>query len=64
MIGLTFQVRDKQCSVTAQGSGTVVASLKARRRTNVTAAWPRFSLDPRVDSISVAHRLQLTICVG
>lgn len=46
------------------GKGTTISLLQGIRRTNVTGAWPRFTLDPRVDAISTPHRLQLSICIG
>ncbi|KAM3964840.1 thioester-containing protein 1 allele R1 [Aphomia sociella] len=51
-------------SAVAEGSGIAVLGLSAKGNTNVTAAWPRYTLDPRVDQVSTSYRLQLSICVG
>ncbi|XP_077291239.1 CD109 antigen-like isoform X2 [Arctopsyche grandis] len=58
------QVRGNECKVTGNGQGVALSLLQGIRRTNVTGAWPRFTLDPRVDAISTPHRLQLSICMG
>lgn len=47
-----------------EGRGVALLGLAARARTNVTAPWPRYTLDPRVDHTSTSHRLQLSICYG
>ncbi|KAJ2953639.1 hypothetical protein O0L34_g1251 [Tuta absoluta] len=47
-----------------EGRGVAVVGLSAKGNTNVTAAWPRYTLDPRVDQVSTKDRLQLSICVG
>ncbi|XP_049864919.1 CD109 antigen-like isoform X2 [Pectinophora gossypiella] len=47
-----------------EGRGVAVVGLSAKGSTNVTAAWPRYTLDPRVDQVSTKYRLQLSICVG
>ncbi|XP_072936646.1 thioester-containing protein 1 allele S3-like isoform X2 [Epargyreus clarus] len=47
-----------------EGRGVALLGLWARGATNVTAAWPRYTLDPRVDHVSTAARLQLSVCVG
>lgn len=47
-----------------EGRGLAVVGLEAKGSTNVTAPWPRFNLDPRVDQVSTKDRLQLSICTG
>ncbi|KPJ15105.1 CD109 antigen [Papilio machaon] len=51
-------------SAVTEGRGVALLGLSARGASNVTAAWPRYTLDPRVDRVSTEHRLQLSICVG
>ncbi|XP_026329682.1 CD109 antigen-like isoform X2 [Hyposmocoma kahamanoa] len=47
-----------------EGRGIAIVGLSAKGSTNVTAAWPRYTLDPRVDQVSTKYRLQLSICAG
>ncbi|XP_026487589.2 thioester-containing protein 1 allele S3-like [Vanessa tameamea] len=54
----------RNASATTEGRGVCAVGLTARGRTNVTGAWPRYTLDPRVDQVSTRHRLQLSVCVG
>ncbi|XP_013188878.2 C3 and PZP-like alpha-2-macroglobulin domain-containing protein 8 [Amyelois transitella] len=54
----------RSASGVTEGRGAGVLGLWARGDTNVTAAWPRFTLDPRVDQVSTTYRLQLSICIG
>ncbi|CAK1549918.1 unnamed protein product [Leptosia nina] len=54
----------RSASTTTEGRGIAVVGLTAIGSTNVTAAWPRYTLDPRVDQVSTKDRLQLSICVG
>ncbi|XP_041986950.1 CD109 antigen-like [Aricia agestis] len=49
---------------TTSGRGVCAVGLRARGATNVTAAWPRYTLDPRVDQVSTSSRLQLSVCIG
>lgn len=59
------QVRSARwASAATEGRGVALLGLSARGATNVTAAWPRYTLDPRVDRVSTEHRLQLSVCVG
>ncbi|CAG5022083.1 unnamed protein product [Parnassius apollo] len=54
----------KWASAKTEGRGIALVGLWAQGVTNVTAAWPRYTLDPRVDRVSTEHRLQLSICIG
>ncbi|KAI8427886.1 hypothetical protein MSG28_002244 [Choristoneura fumiferana] len=54
----------RSASAITEGRGLAVVGLAAKGSTNVTAAWPRFNLDPRVDQVSTKDRLQLSICIG
>ncbi|KAG7311410.1 hypothetical protein JYU34_002452 [Plutella xylostella] len=54
----------RAASARTEGRGLAVLGVAARGGTNVTAAWPRYTLDPRVDAVSTRDRLQLSICVG
>ncbi|XP_053625843.1 thioester-containing protein 1 allele S3-like [Plodia interpunctella] len=54
----------RSASGVTEGRGLAVLGLWARGSTNVTAAWPRYTLDPRVDQVSTTYRLQLSICIG
>ncbi|CAG9098707.1 unnamed protein product [Plutella xylostella] len=54
----------RAASARTEGRGLAVLGVAARGSTNVTAAWPRYTLDPRVDAVSTRDRLQLSICVG
>ncbi|VVD02140.1 unnamed protein product [Leptidea sinapis] len=47
-----------------EGRGIAIVGMSAKGSTNVTAAWPRYILDPRVDQVSTKDRLQLSICIG
>ncbi|KAG6455796.1 hypothetical protein O3G_MSEX009404, partial [Manduca sexta] len=47
-----------------EGRGIALIGLSAKGSTNVTAPWPRYTLDPRVDQVSTKDRLQLSICYG
>jgi hypothetical protein len=47
-----------------EGRGVALVGLWARGATNVTGAWPRYTLDPRVDQVSTSYRMQLSICIG
>ncbi|CAH2243434.1 jg9350 [Pararge aegeria aegeria] len=51
-------------SAVTEGRGVAMVGLAAKGSTNVTAAWPRYTLDPRVDQVSTRERLQLSICIG
>ncbi|CAH0748966.1 unnamed protein product [Diatraea saccharalis] len=51
-------------SAVSEGRGVALVGLSARGSTNVTAAWPRYTLDPRVDQVSTPYRMQLSICIG
>ncbi|XP_023935608.2 thioester-containing protein 1 allele S3 isoform X2 [Bicyclus anynana] len=51
-------------SAVTEGRGVAMFGLSAKGSTNVTAAWPRYTLDPRVDQVSTRDRLQLSICIG
>ncbi|XP_038206788.1 C3 and PZP-like alpha-2-macroglobulin domain-containing protein 8 isoform X2 [Zerene cesonia] len=54
----------RSASAITEGRGLAVLGLSAKGSTNVTAAWPRYTLDPRVDQVSTKDRLQLSICIG
>ncbi|CAH0725826.1 unnamed protein product, partial [Brenthis ino] len=54
----------RNASAATEGRGVALVGLAARGACNVTAAWPRYTLDPRVDAVSTGDRLQLSICVG
>ncbi|CAH2104661.1 unnamed protein product [Euphydryas editha] len=54
----------RNVSAWTEGRGVGAVGLTARGHTNVTAAWPRYTLDPRVDQVSTRDRLQLSVCVG
>ncbi|CAG4944809.1 unnamed protein product [Colias eurytheme] len=54
----------RSASAITEGRGLAVVGLSAKGSTNVTAAWPRYTLDPRVDQVSTKDRLQLSICIG
>ncbi|CAH4004421.1 unnamed protein product [Pieris brassicae] len=54
----------RSASAITEGRGIAVVGLSAVGNSNVTAAWPRYILDPRVDQVSTKDRLQLSICVG
>ncbi|XP_052755570.1 thioester-containing protein 1 allele R1-like isoform X2 [Galleria mellonella] len=59
------QIRNvRNVSAMTEGRGVAILGLSAKGYTNVTAAWPRYTLDPRVDQVSTSYRLQLSICVG
>ncbi|GBP44985.1 CD109 antigen [Eumeta japonica] len=61
----TLLVRSyRNVSSVTEGRGLSLVGLSAVGRTNVTAPWPRYTLDPRIDNTSTAARLQLSICVG
>ncbi|CAH0404826.1 unnamed protein product [Chilo suppressalis] len=51
-------------SAVSEGRGLAAVGLWASGSTNVTGAWPRYTLDPRVDQVSTPHRMQLSICIG
>ncbi|XP_045774990.1 C3 and PZP-like alpha-2-macroglobulin domain-containing protein 8 [Maniola jurtina] len=51
-------------SAVTEGRGVAMVGLAAKGSTNVTGAWPRYTLDPRVDQVSTRERLQLSICIG
>lgn len=61
----TQSIRNSR-SVTAmtEGRGIALIGLSAKGSTNVTAPWPRYTLDPRVDQVSTKDRLQLSVCFG
>ncbi|XP_054284946.1 CD109 antigen-like isoform X2 [Macrosteles quadrilineatus] len=59
---LPSKVREVQ--INAQGSGFVIAQISYQYNVNVTAPWPRFTLDPQVDKNSDKNHLQLSICSG
>lgn len=60
-----LQVRNARSALAVtEGRGIAVVGLSAKGSTNVTAAWPRYTLDPRVDQVSTKYRLQLSICAG
>jgi len=52
----------KTVNITATGEGVSLAQLSYRYNVNVTGAWPRFTLDPRVSPNSNPDNLQLTVC--
>ncbi|CAG9566895.1 unnamed protein product [Danaus chrysippus] len=54
----------RNASAVTEGRGMAVVGLAARGSTNVTGAWPRYTLDPRVDQVSTRDRLQLSVCIG
>lgn len=54
----------RNASASSEGRGLAVIGLSAPAATNVTSAWPRYTLDPRVDAVSTKHRLQLSVCLG
>ncbi|CAD0196153.1 unnamed protein product [Chrysodeixis includens] len=54
----------RSVSAVTEGRGLGLLGLGTRAATNVTAAWPRYTLDPRVDQVSTKDRLQLSICFG
>ncbi|XP_063529848.1 thioester-containing protein 1 allele R1-like [Cydia strobilella] len=54
----------RSASAVTEGRGIAILGLSTKGSTNVTAAWPRFNLDPRVDQVSTKDRLQLSICIG
>ncbi|XP_055375533.1 thioester-containing protein 1 allele R1 [Condylostylus longicornis] len=54
----------KNVTVKASGSGLALAQVSYKYNTNITGAWPRFSLDPQVNRISHANYLHLSICAS
>ncbi|KAJ0181857.1 hypothetical protein K1T71_002579 [Dendrolimus kikuchii] len=54
----------RSANAVTEGRGIGVVGLSAVGSTNVTAPWPRYTLDPRVDQVSTKDRLQLSICFG
>ncbi|KAJ8726365.1 hypothetical protein PYW07_001063 [Mythimna separata] len=54
----------RSVSAVTEGRGLGLLGLWARGATNVTAPWPRYTLDPRVDQVSTKDRLQLSVCFG
>ncbi|XP_049691725.2 thioester-containing protein 1 allele R1 [Helicoverpa armigera] len=54
----------RSVSAVTEGRGLGLLGLSARGATNVTAPWPRYTLDPRVDQVSTKDRLQLSVCFG
>ncbi|XP_022820433.1 CD109 antigen-like [Spodoptera litura] len=54
----------RSVSAVTEGRGLGLIGLSARGATNVTAPWPRYTLDPRVDQVSTKDRLQLSVCFG
>ncbi|XP_075992321.1 thioester-containing protein 1 allele R1-like [Anticarsia gemmatalis] len=54
----------RSVSAVTEGRGIALVGLSAKGSTNVTAPWPRFTLDPRVDQVSTKDRLQLSVCFG
>ena len=49
-------------NITASGHRTALLQLTYTYNLNVTGAWPRFSLDPKVNRNSNADNLHLTVC--
>ncbi|KAL4708067.1 hypothetical protein ACJJTC_009846 [Scirpophaga incertulas] len=54
----------RSATAVTEGRGVALVGLWAKGTTNVTGAWPRYTLDPRVDQVSTKHRMQLSICIG
>lgn len=52
----------RQINVTATGRGFALLQFSYKYNTNVTGAWPRFSLDPQLNKNSNPHYLHLTVC--
>ncbi|XP_004927018.1 C3 and PZP-like alpha-2-macroglobulin domain-containing protein 8 [Bombyx mori] len=51
-------------SAVSEGRGVAVVGLRGIGVSRATAAWPRYTLDPRRDMRSTPYRLQLSICYG
>ncbi|XP_028159271.1 CD109 antigen-like [Ostrinia furnacalis] len=54
----------RSATAVTEGRGIALVGLSAKGNTNVTGAWPRYTLDPRVDMVSTKYRMQLSICLG
>lgn len=54
----------KMVEIDSNGQGFGVVHLSYSYNTNVTAEWPRFTLDPQVNRQSTKHFLHLTICTS
>ncbi|KAL0849223.1 hypothetical protein ABMA28_013556 [Loxostege sticticalis] len=54
----------RSATAVTEGRGVALLGLSAKGSTNVTGAWPRYTLDPRVDMVSTKYRMQLSICIG
>ncbi|XP_011502894.1 PREDICTED: CD109 antigen-like [Ceratosolen solmsi marchali] len=56
--------KTRSINITASGTGFALVQLSSRYNLNVTGAFPLFTLDPQVDTISTNDHLQLSICSG
>ncbi|XP_014214992.1 CD109 antigen-like isoform X2 [Copidosoma floridanum] len=56
--------RTRMMNITATGTGFALVQVTSRYNLNVTGAFPLFTLDPQVDTISTNDHLQLSICSG